>query len=1575
MAETLRIEIPIETVDETSEGIESVISGLNKLNKAFKSAKEEAGKAKEYVSQFDKQSQKTEKSLAKWAKEKYEILLRAKDAVSPYLSAIGKGLRGVAGKAWNVVLRARDFATAPIRGVINLLKNPVFQVGAVLGVSIGLKDTIDTYKDFEAAMSQVQAVSGASGSELSRLTDKAKEMGATTKFTAQESAEAFNYMAMAGWKTEDMLSGIEGILSLAAASGEDLATTSDIVTDALTAFRMKASDAGHFSDVLAVAASNANTTVSGMGETFKYAATMAGTLGYSVEDVALATGLMANSSIKGTMSGTALNTIITRLATNTSGARDAIEALGVEFYDSHGKARGFSLIMDELREATANMNDEQKANFAYTVAGMEAQKGLQAILNATEDDYNKLAEAVNNADGAAADMAETMLDNLQGSIILMQSAVDGVKNSFGERLSPYVRELAEWLMEQMPEVEQGLDAFMDWLDTRVDRMRRKFNAIVDTKEWQDADFFGKVRIAWDEFVAEPFFEWWNSVGKAKFAGFAQDIGLGIGTGLKAGIMTLLGIDIGETIDEGVSIGASFAKGFSDGFDFDAVSEKLWQGLKNMLSSAGKLFPGGASADLSSLLSVLMLGRIGKMASPLLSIGANTILLGKTLFGSKAVGGLGLGSSMLSGAAKMIGSFSVADELAGTGIAGGSGLLGMFGNVGMALGSPAITSAGLVAAGAGSVAGGIAGAAGLVHGAMDLYTGFTSDDAEKAKAYKKAGAVEIGGTLAGAGAGAAAGAAIGAVFGGVGAVPGALIGAGVGTVGSWIAGNKIKDDYEKNAERMLKEAQIAQKAFETTGLSIDEIKFKNKELMEAMKDSEVSAQQFALMLQEECAKVAHDAFGDISLSLAEIKKISADIVFAGMEEELNRFSEAASDAETALSGLRHSSEVLRKENWKIGLNLTLSEMDKDGYKGAIEDFVSASQTFINDNHYEVTTALKLLMGEDVDTSGMDDYYALLERKAEYLGTHLTETMNITMSDGIITLDEKAELESLQKQILEVTDELSSVSVDANMHAMQVKYNGAASDINSFNAMLEEMKVKAEYEQEQLYNSLYLTSKQAYGRRRNAEKDYNNGLITEAEYRQIYDDTQEQLDKADESYYLKLEGVKTNISDFALGGIADAFSSQLAGILPEIEGTAREKLEYAMDNALLINPDANTWTQEDIKKWFGLDALAATSGEAFETICYELQQTALAVPQGAKEKLLQDYKRMVPSVQEIRAAIDWDDMTLNDLNSLMETVTGPSEGPAFSAPSKDGNKLLSELYDADYIEQIKQSRSELLHNLLEETADNEVLDSFIMQYMTDAGGRFDMENVMKEFGPVTNGQYEQIVMEWQKTGMGCGDALNNGVSESILSGSQIFMENIQTALNDATASPFVVSPVVNMMPSYRFDSANANLSAVSPVTRMMPSYNISDMARNVSGHASGGYVSGGPQLSWLAEEGYGEYIIPTNPSRRSRALELYEQAGKALGVSAHKAGGYVGNSGEPVQTYEAAPAVRTENKDSVAIQVSVDVSPEFVISGAWEQSEDGIMQIIRRHMREIADELGGEIAGKLEEVFSNMPMKEA
>lgn len=301
-------------------------------------------------------------------------------------------------------------ATAAIVGIIGTMSAAAIKVGA----------------DFEEGMSKVAAISGVTGEELEALTEKAKEMGAKTKFSATEASEAMQYMAMAGWKASDMVSGIDGIMNLAAASGEELASVSDIVTDALTAFGLQAKDSAHFADVLAKAASNSNTNVGMMGATFKYAAPLAGTLGYSVEDTAVAIGLMANAGIKGEQAGTALRGMLTRLIKPTDEVEGAMNALGISISNADGTIKPFNQLIKEMREAFAGLTDEEKAQRAASLAGQEAMSGFLAIVNASDADFLKLTDAINHADGASKQMAETMQDNLKGKLTILGSSLEGL---------------------------------------------------------------------------------------------------------------------------------------------------------------------------------------------------------------------------------------------------------------------------------------------------------------------------------------------------------------------------------------------------------------------------------------------------------------------------------------------------------------------------------------------------------------------------------------------------------------------------------------------------------------------------------------------------------------------------------------------------------------------------------------------------------------------------------------------------------------------------------------------------------------------------------------------------------------------------------------------------------------------------------------------------------------------------------------------------------------------------------------------------------------------------------------------
>lgn len=590
MAETIRIEIPVNVVDNTGSGTSSVTRNLTAMERAFEradraaqrfqrrsgvaaeieigaddnatpvlsavenateqidgetaqvevaaddSATQTVNAASDAVENFDGTSGDAEigaddsatpvVSAASDAVENFDGMsgdaeIGASDEATPVIRAAQDAAESWGGSVFNATIGVIDAATAPISAIVSAAKNPVVQGASLIGASFGVAESVNSFQDFESMMSQVKAISGATGQAFDDLTAKAQEMGATTKFTATESAEAFNYMAMAGWKPQQMIDGISGIMSLAAASGEDLGTTSDIVTDALTAFGLQAGDAGHFADVLAQASANANTNVSMLGESFKYVAPVAGAMKYSIEDTSLALGLMASANVKGSMSGTALKTSIANMVKPTNDMAEAMDKYGISITDGEGNLKSLKGVIDNVRESLGGLSRDEQTAVASTIFGKEAMAGMLAIVNASEEDYNKLSNAIYNANDAAEGMADTMLDNLKGSFTLMQSAIEGTENAFGKRLSPYLRDIAGGIADAMPGITDGINAMMDVVDDKIADVKRKITDMTGSDEWKNADLFGKIDIAWDSIIAKPFGNWVSGDG-------AQLISTGLG---------------------------------------------------------------------------------------------------------------------------------------------------------------------------------------------------------------------------------------------------------------------------------------------------------------------------------------------------------------------------------------------------------------------------------------------------------------------------------------------------------------------------------------------------------------------------------------------------------------------------------------------------------------------------------------------------------------------------------------------------------------------------------------------------------------------------------------------------------------------------------------------------------------------------------------------------------------------------------------------------------------------------------------------------------------------------------------
>lgn len=304
---------------------------------------------------------------------------------------------------------------------------------------------VKTSMDFEAAMDKVASLSGAQGENFDKLRDKALEMGAQTMYSATESAEALQYMALAGWDTEDMLDGLEPILKLAGAAGMDLGRASDIVTDGLTAMGLSAKDAAHFADVMAVTMSKSNTDVNQLGEAFKYVAPLAGAMGYSIEDLNLALGLMANAGIKASQGGTSLRRVLQNLSNPTDKVAGAMAKLGISMFNPDGSAKSLYDLMVELRESIRGLSEEEQAMYASTIAGSTGLSGLLAIVNASDEDFNKLTDAIYNADGAGMEMYDTMTNNLQGSVTELMSALESLMISMGDLLVPLIKDVVRML--------------------------------------------------------------------------------------------------------------------------------------------------------------------------------------------------------------------------------------------------------------------------------------------------------------------------------------------------------------------------------------------------------------------------------------------------------------------------------------------------------------------------------------------------------------------------------------------------------------------------------------------------------------------------------------------------------------------------------------------------------------------------------------------------------------------------------------------------------------------------------------------------------------------------------------------------------------------------------------------------------------------------------------------------------------------------------------------------------------------------------------------------------------------------
>lgn len=1519
----------------------------------------------------------------------------ADDNASPVIDSVRDKAAAWDGSVWTATVSIVDAATAPLTAIVNAARNPLTQAGAALGVSVGLGDTVNTYKSFESMMSQVQAISGATGAELDALTAKAQEMGSTTKFTATESAQAFNYMAMAGWKSQDMINGIGGIMNLAAASGEDLGSTSDIVTDALTAFGLKAGDAGHFADVLAKASANANTNVGMLGESFKYVAPVAGAMNYSVEDTSLALGLMANASIKGSMAGTALKTSLANMASPTDSMAAAMDKYNISLTKSDGSMKSLGEVITNLRSSLGGLSETEQTAAASTIFGKEAMAGILAIINASEEDYNKLSTAIYNADGAAQDMSDTMLDNLEGSMTLMQSVVEGVQNSFGQRLTPYIRGFVDNITEAMPAAEAALTSLMDYVDGKAAGLKRTVDGMVDSEEWQGADLFGKVDIAWDTLIAQPFTKWAGGKGK----------------------------------------------------------HLLSKGLGNLFSEAAKIMPGGEEAGLTSWLSA---GILAKGATSLIG-GAGNIL--KTLepiggaiksIGSAASNASSIGSfvselgSMIPMAGKVgLAAAGITAAVVAIGVAVdnynqkrmNNSLAEHFGNIELS------------AKQAEEAASGILNAKYLVN--VELAMGeFKNADEMRKKAeealqsnqaltWKSSIGIELAvdeqqqykdnittfveskiselesRTFA-------AHISVQTFLGGT--EEGETL---ASSIEEWARADNLEltnlsNDLKTAVENALQDGIIDVDEAQAVAALQDKINGITSKWKQAEAQAQLDwiNQEYGSLSGKD---LTSESFTSVVEALASQRETAAEETQALATEFYSYLNAAeASGRITKRQNEQYkdlASQAIR--NQKANDLMTSLNFENNTLGGTYGDLISTNQGktqksmdnavnylkgYLNNNDYQSLYDQLNMFGADYAQQGGG--WSFLQSADQNALESVWEAMKPDASSMRNLIDEYVNVgQEVPRQIMDKFNETMAIGAASgdtaaawDVYAKSIADSGDKALIDAIGEMDANGQLGEEFSAAWKRATASVTDEPVELSGLKAEVD---GVDIDKEA--WVSSLNEKLGDLAETEDVTAEGatIKVKAGD-CLWEIGNALGIDWQTIAEEngIESPyiihAGDELKISMDNLTAeVDGDAATTAIDQ-----AMSALTAEGAEFSVTA------------DGVKVDLANVEVDSETAMAQIEAALGMETGTLSGASIEVQsgaTVTIPSDlvqvdtsgiEAAVEQSAASGSEDTTVEKQVNVTTTAGSTDTTPVEQAAQEALNGETstTDTTMTTNVTVEAGNTDAT-------PAATAAQTELDNTFSNTMQtnGSTDVTIEKASDNIAAVYSQVGSELQAAFN----SPYSARASVNVTVDYHITNPTASLSTSSSG---------STVSVSIAGHASGGEVGlHGAELSWLGEEGK-EYVIPTVPGRRGRGIALWQQAGVDLGVldrngeiAAHANGGIVGPGGDELasntilpltaQPQEESKSVwsvtgqeltgnsseeESEGKKAISVnaavqgqqgnntfEINVDMSPVIKIEGG-NMDEEKVFEVMKNRIREMADDLGDEIGERLSKIFANMPL---
>ena len=1201
MSDTVVIDITAQITDRTAAGATSAIHNVSRLEQTMQRVQGEINK----MSQMSRM----------------ELTMYAVDNASRVINNVMGLGRNIAGKVWRGTLKVLDFATAPIRGVINLLRNPVLQMAGIAGISIGTADMINTGANLEQSMANIRAISNMAQSEVNDIQRSFRDMAVDSGlgFSVNDIASAAKNFVTIDSSTDSILKKLGYAKTLSAASDMELYSTTYYLNTIMNKLGGNTELVSQAVDSMAMAATLAHQPLNNIMGSWNYMGSAVRNADMSMDEANAALVVLSDNGYRGSQAGTMFSRMMQDLMTPAStNAAAAIEELGFSMFDGEKNVRPFEEAMRDLANRLDRLETPyeriNKLNDIFTINGARA---ADVILN-NVDNLGRYIEAIENAGGAAAQMANARVDTQQGSFQRLRIAVDEFSLSIYDRAAPHLRRFTDWLTDRIPSATEIAVRAFDWAENKVDNLLNTIRGFTSTNEWANADFFGKIGIAWDNIIAQPFDEWWGSTGKYWLSSKANTIGRGIGSAINAGISALFGLDVGDAIDDGLSIGRSFADGFSagiEGIDWGQVAGSL----KDALFTAIRLvFSNPITGGIAGLWAG---GKILGGISGAYKLGKGIKGAGASLLGTKTAGGLAQG-------------LAINKATKGGGAAAQSALTFAQGGK-LGLGAK-IGSAGLggMALGAAGVAGGVTAAVGLVDATTDLVRGLRADNAAERNAYV--------GSAAWKGGGIAAGATIGTlILPGVGTA----IGAGVGYLGGRFMGNRRIRRHEEEMERRNEHAR-------TRAISAGQARFESAELRQGVADlanGVISEWQFMSLKQSIIAEGISERFGTVNLSMREIQNLAENITFAGMHRGLSAFQDAASRAENSFANLKGMSDELDRMHWRVNLGIGY---DADEYRRGIDTFVANAQRYIEDRQYEITLATRFLLGEDANMTGFNTAIASMQSEIDRLGSQLTAEFEI---EGEINLTNIA---YLRNQISEITSRIANAEHEGNLDMLRIRFGGDQLFETNADGILGLNQVSFERLQYELERNAEIAREsiiQAYGSAFSGLRlELSKELIDKAEFN-------ERFSELEQSYKDAMAGIDQRISDF----LADEIGAKF--------GLAAGELTSAMQESIQNGFNPATWTHQQVYDFIGIESLEDGAAAQLAQMVNRLADGIPNLWDVAENRGLQGSFNSSKNANALREQFEtWENRFSGGLSSLRDVeVLNPPSTPRSGGGSRPRN----------------------------------------------------------------------------------------------------------------------------------------------------------------------------------------------------------------------------------------------------------------------------------------------------------------